>query len=159
MKPEFTQEENKILQLLIEVHNLYVDLPIQHPNDMQEWVSSIHGLEHKIIIRLFRKEFPDYFHKFLPLPEDRIFNTYGDFFKNYYTEHPGSRIHTMLYTYFYNRWNIRLNNSMIFDFFVRYVKQMDMLEFSKQKGVGELTLMDMHKIRNSFIKYRNIYLG
>lgn len=42
---QFTENEQKICDLLVEAHNLFVSLPQHHPNDIHDWVSSLHNMQ------------------------------------------------------------------------------------------------------------------
>lgn len=44
-------EECAVLDKLVEAHNLYVQLPIQHPLHQQEWVFSLHQLQRLVMSR------------------------------------------------------------------------------------------------------------
>lgn len=46
-----TEQEQKILDLLILAHGEFIQLPIQHPHDQQEWTLSLHELQRIIMCR------------------------------------------------------------------------------------------------------------
>ena len=56
-----TEEEKLIMNYLIEAHNLYVKLDIQHPSDINEWTNSIHDLQKIIGMRILRREHSEIF--------------------------------------------------------------------------------------------------
>lgn len=57
----FTPEEKKIMDLLIEAHNLFVKLPESHPTANSEWCFYFHGLQGLLQHRALKNIFPKYF--------------------------------------------------------------------------------------------------
>jgi hypothetical protein len=52
----FTSEEQIIMDLIIEAHNLYSKLEKQHPSDLQEWSNSLHQLQQLLGMRILRRD-------------------------------------------------------------------------------------------------------
>ncbi len=62
MENQFITEKEKIvLQHLVDAHNEYIKLEQQHPNDIYDWVNSLHRLQDLIAIRVARKAEPTVF--------------------------------------------------------------------------------------------------
>jgi hypothetical protein len=56
MKPvppngRLTPDEQKVLDLLAEAHNVYVTLPVEHPMHHQEWAMDLHRLQRLVMSR------------------------------------------------------------------------------------------------------------
>jgi len=51
--------EDQIESCLIEAHNLFLKLSIQHDNDLAEWVYAMHELQKLMMIRKTRRDYPD----------------------------------------------------------------------------------------------------
>lgn len=51
--------EDQIESHLVEAHNLYVKLPVQHSSDQAEWVYALHELQKLMMIRKVRRDYPD----------------------------------------------------------------------------------------------------
>ncbi|MEY3811676.1 MAG: hypothetical protein RIT11_777 [Pseudomonadota bacterium] len=58
----FTEQEQKIMDKIVEVHNMYIELEKTHPSDLPEWVNSIHNLQKIMGMRILRRELPETFH-------------------------------------------------------------------------------------------------
>lgn len=56
----FTQEEEKIMNLLIEAHNLIQELP-DHKKFINEWVDGIHKCQNVLIVRMVGRLYPKVF--------------------------------------------------------------------------------------------------
>lgn len=56
-----TPAEQEILELLVEAHNKYVRLPIQHPDDVKDWVNKLHDLTRVIMVRPTVRKYPEIF--------------------------------------------------------------------------------------------------
>lgn len=56
-----TAIEKEIMDKLVEAHNLYRALPIQHPRDIHEWVNSLHELQRIIMAREAVRNNPEYY--------------------------------------------------------------------------------------------------
>ena len=54
-------EEDLLLSRIVELHNIYISLPVQHPSDQQEWCNAIHDLQKLIALRIVRKDHPNIF--------------------------------------------------------------------------------------------------
>jgi hypothetical protein len=57
----FTEQESKIMQLIVEAHNEFVNLERGHSMEIQEWVSGIHKLQSILSHRCLRRLFPSHF--------------------------------------------------------------------------------------------------
>jgi len=57
MKPE----EKEVLNKLAEAFNMFSNLPIQHPMDIQEFCSKIHDLQRIVMAREAIRNDPSYF--------------------------------------------------------------------------------------------------
>ena len=57
----FTEQEHKIMDKIIEIHNMYVKLEQTHPSDLPEWIESVHNLQKIMGMRILRRELPDTF--------------------------------------------------------------------------------------------------
>lgn len=51
--------EDQIENHLVEAHNLYIKLSVQHSSDLPEWVCSLHELQKLLMIRKARRDYPD----------------------------------------------------------------------------------------------------
>lgn len=54
-----TAEEKEVMSRIVEAHNLFVKLPIQHPFDNSEWVSIVHQLQRIIMSRVAVRANPE----------------------------------------------------------------------------------------------------
>ena len=61
MKKPFTDKEQKIVDLLVEAHNNFIELNRTHPTEMTEWVSSLHKLQDLLGARVLRRDYPKTF--------------------------------------------------------------------------------------------------
>jgi hypothetical protein len=61
MKKPFTDKEQKIVDLLAEAHNNFIELNRTHPMEMTEWVSSLHKLQDLLGARVLRRDYPETF--------------------------------------------------------------------------------------------------
>jgi hypothetical protein len=57
----FTEQEAKIMQLIVEAHNEFVKLDRGHSMEMQEWVAGVHQLQSILSHRCLRRLFPSHF--------------------------------------------------------------------------------------------------
>lgn len=57
----FTEEEQKVMEMIISTHNEYMKLSVTHPSDRQDWVDAVHILQRLMGQRILRREHPDYF--------------------------------------------------------------------------------------------------
>lgn len=55
------EKEFKLIEMLADVWNGYLELLEQHPCDRQEFCDAIHRLQHLIMIRETRRNHPDMF--------------------------------------------------------------------------------------------------
>lgn len=60
---KLTPQENKVLKLIVKVHNEFMSMEAQHPSDAQHWVQAIHTLQACVAIRLVRRIEPKTFPK------------------------------------------------------------------------------------------------
>lgn len=61
MNNPFTEEEGVIFDLIREVHHKYIELPVTHPSDRQDWIGAIHVLQRLMGQRILRREHPEFF--------------------------------------------------------------------------------------------------
>jgi len=61
MKKPFTDKEQKIMDLLVEAHNNFIELDITHPTEKNEWVSNFHKLQDLLGARVLRRDYPETF--------------------------------------------------------------------------------------------------
>ena len=59
----FTEEEQKIMDLLVEAHRIFINLPKSHPNEMMDWVNGIHQTQYVLMARITRRDYPKLFYK------------------------------------------------------------------------------------------------
>lgn len=57
----FTEEEEKIMKLIVEAHNLFHQLKRGHSMEMQEWVDGVHKLQSILSHRVLKIDYPNYF--------------------------------------------------------------------------------------------------
>ena len=57
----FTEDEQKIMQLIVNAHNEFSKLERSHSMEMQEWVAGIHQLQSILSHRCLMRFFPHYF--------------------------------------------------------------------------------------------------
>ena len=48
-----TEQENKVLEKTVELWEEFIKLPIQHPDDQQEFKFNLHQLQNQIMARQF----------------------------------------------------------------------------------------------------------
>lgn len=56
-----TEKEKKIIHLLEEIYEEYIDLDFQHKDDLKEFVNALHIIQHLVMIRSVRREYSDLF--------------------------------------------------------------------------------------------------
>ena len=56
-----TEDEKELIMMLNDVYEKYVGLPVQHHDDMPEFVNALHILQHLVMIRDVRRMNPDMF--------------------------------------------------------------------------------------------------
>jgi len=61
MKKPFTDKEQKIMDLLVEAHNNFIELERTHLIEMTEWVSNFHKLQDLLGARVLRRDYPKTF--------------------------------------------------------------------------------------------------
>ncbi len=52
------KEEDKVMDLLLDAHAAFKKLPVQHPNDIDEWVLGIHLCQGMLMQRVVRRDHP-----------------------------------------------------------------------------------------------------
>ncbi len=57
----FTDEEQKVMDLLVEAHNKFIELDSTHPMEVAEWVSNFHRLQDLLGARVLRRDYPNAF--------------------------------------------------------------------------------------------------
>jgi hypothetical protein len=65
VKP-FTEKEQKIIDLLVEAHNNFIELDRTHPMEITEWVGSFHKLQDLLGARVLRRDYPETFTNGMP---------------------------------------------------------------------------------------------
>ncbi len=60
-KQPFTEQEQKIMDLLVEAHNKFIELETTHLMETTEWVSSLHKLQDLLGARILRRDYPNFF--------------------------------------------------------------------------------------------------
>lgn len=61
-KQPFTKEEEKIMDFIVEAHNIFAGLEKTHPSEEQDWANAIHILQRLMGQRVLRRDYPDYFY-------------------------------------------------------------------------------------------------
>jgi hypothetical protein len=54
-----TSEERVVMDNLVRAWNAFVELPKQHPDDVDEFRHDFHRLQHLIMVRAIRRLYPD----------------------------------------------------------------------------------------------------
>lgn len=57
----FTESEDRVMNALVDAHNLFIQLPDQNKNAVADWTQAIHELQRILSMRTMRRLFPDYF--------------------------------------------------------------------------------------------------
>jgi len=57
----FTKDEQRVMELIIEAHNIFAKMDRQHPNEIQDWVNGIHSLQNILGWRILRRDYPNLF--------------------------------------------------------------------------------------------------
>lgn len=57
------EKEFEILEDIVNLHNKYIKLEVQHPADNEEWCKAIHDLQKIIALRFVRYDYPEIFLK------------------------------------------------------------------------------------------------
>lgn len=55
------EKEFEVLEDIVNLHNKYIKLKVQHPADNDEWCKAIHDLQKIISLRLARYDYPEMF--------------------------------------------------------------------------------------------------
>jgi hypothetical protein len=61
MRKPFTKEEQEVLDFIVDAHNNFIKLENTHPLETAEWVDAIHRLQHLLMARVLRRDYPDTF--------------------------------------------------------------------------------------------------
>ena len=61
MKEPYTPEEKKVSNLLVDAHNMFIELEETHPSEKLEWLTHIHGLQNILSMRILRRDYPQTF--------------------------------------------------------------------------------------------------
>ncbi len=62
MSKPFTKQEKEIMDLLVEAHNKFVKMKKTHPNEITDWINSIHRLQDLLGARVLRRDYPNEFY-------------------------------------------------------------------------------------------------
>jgi hypothetical protein len=62
-----TSEEQAIMDHLLLAWNCYVNLPVQHPADQQEFMRSFHELQRLLAVRITRRQYPAFWRSGEPI--------------------------------------------------------------------------------------------
>ena len=54
-KAELTEQEAKVVQMLADAWNEYMELPVEHPMDRQEFCTAINACQDKVLARAGRR--------------------------------------------------------------------------------------------------------
>ena len=57
-----TELEIQTLMKLVEAHNLFLQLPVQHPDDLPDWTKAIHDLQRIVASREAVRNNPEIFY-------------------------------------------------------------------------------------------------
>ena len=71
-----TPEEGEVMDCLIEAWNAFVNLPIQHPDDHDEFRHALHQIQNIVGMRVVRRNFKDWTNE-LRLPEMKQYDLPG----------------------------------------------------------------------------------
>lgn len=58
-KTGLTPKEQLVLDALVRAHNHFIELEVQHPSDLQEFVDGIHRCQKTIAMRCVRRDYPE----------------------------------------------------------------------------------------------------
>jgi hypothetical protein len=61
MNEPFTKEEKKVMDLLVEAHNLFAQIEPTHQNDILNWVDGIHKCQDVLKGRVVTRDYPEIF--------------------------------------------------------------------------------------------------
>lgn len=57
----FTIEEEEIMRFLTMAHNNFIKLERTHPQEIDEWITSVHRLQDLLGMRILRRDYPETF--------------------------------------------------------------------------------------------------
>ena len=61
MKKPFTDEEQKVMDLLVKAHKNFLSLERTHSMEINEWILSFHKLQDLLGSRVLRRDYPETF--------------------------------------------------------------------------------------------------
>jgi hypothetical protein len=56
-----TEQEKKVMDLLVKAHNEFIKLDSQHPNELPDWLFHLHALQRIIGFRATQRNYPEHF--------------------------------------------------------------------------------------------------
>lgn len=60
IKCPLTEKEDRIMLLLVQAHNMFLDLDQTHPSEKGEWTIGLHFLQKHLLTRAMRRDYPNY---------------------------------------------------------------------------------------------------
>lgn len=54
-----TPDEDEVMQYLMDAVNGFTQLPTQHPNDIEDFINSIHRCQDILAVRIARRHYPE----------------------------------------------------------------------------------------------------
>ena len=60
-KDPYTPKEREVLDLLMKAHDIFIDLPRQHPSESVIWCDAIHQQQMLFGLRVLRRDYPNEF--------------------------------------------------------------------------------------------------
>lgn len=61
VKHPLTDQEQKVMDLLVRAHNEFCKLDEGHPDHTREWADAIHNAQVILMQRVVRRDYPEYF--------------------------------------------------------------------------------------------------
>jgi len=61
MLNKLPKPEQHILNKLVDAHNAFTKLDVTHDSELKEWVISLHRLQHILMARIVRRDYPNTF--------------------------------------------------------------------------------------------------
>ena len=52
-------EEQIVLDNIYDAHRAFLKLPVQHPGEIQEMVTYVHGIQSLLALRIARRKYPE----------------------------------------------------------------------------------------------------
>lgn len=56
-----TPEEERVMEKIVEAHNLFTRLPLSHFTEPERWEKAVHELQTILFQRRLKREHPEYF--------------------------------------------------------------------------------------------------